>query len=144
MFTAALLTIAKTRKQSKCPSTDERIKKMGCIYAVEYYSAIKKSEIMPFAVYMDGPRNDHTKWSKSEREAYGSTYKATKKCVSHIVVSDSFRSHGLHPAWPLRPWDSPGKDTGVGCHFPLQGIFPTQGSNLGLLHCRQILYQLNH
>ena len=37
-------------------------------------------------------------------------------------------------------WDSPGKNTGVGCHFLLQGIFPTQGSNPGLLHCRQILY----
>ena len=34
-------------------------------------------------------------------------------------------------------WDSPGKNTGVGCHFLLQGIFPTQGSNPGLLHCRQ-------
>ena len=37
------------------------------------------------------------------------------------------------------PWDSPGKNTGVGCHFLLQGIFPTQGSNPGLLHCRQML-----
>ena len=48
---------------------------------------------------------------------------------------------------PLRllcPWDSPGKNTGVGCHFLLQGIFPTQGSNLGLLHCRQTLYPLSH
>ena len=42
------------------------------------------------------------------------------------------------------PWDSPGKTTGVGCHFLLQGIFPIQGSNLGLLHCRQILYHLSH
>ena len=40
--------------------------------------------------------------------------------------------------------DSPGKITGVGCHFLLQGIFPTQGSNLGLLHCRQILCHLGH
>ena len=40
--------------------------------------------------------------------------------------------------------DSPGKNTGVGCHFLLQGIFPTQGSNPGLLHCRQILYHLSH
>ena len=39
---------------------------------------------------------------------------------------------------PLWPWDFPGKNTGVGCHFLLQGIFPTQGSNLGLLYCRQI------
>ena len=40
--------------------------------------------------------------------------------------------------------DSPGKNTGVDCHVLLQGIFPTQGSNPGLLHCRQILYSLNH
>ena len=40
--------------------------------------------------------------------------------------------------------DSPGKNTGVGCHAPLQGIFPTQRSNPDLLHCRWILYQLSH
>ena len=42
------------------------------------------------------------------------------------------------------PWDSPDKNTGVGCHFSLQGIFPTQGSNPGLLICRQILYHLSY
>ena len=42
----------------------------------------------------------------------------------------------------LCPWDSPGKNTGVGCHFLLQGLFPTQESNLILLYCRQILYRL--
>ena len=40
-------------------------------------------------------------------------------------------------------WDFPGKDTGVGCHSLRQGIFPTQGSNLGLLNCRQMLYHLS-
>ena len=49
------------------------------------------------------------------------------------VMSDSLRPHGLQPARFLCQWDSPGKNTGVGCHFLLQGIFPTQGSNLGLL-----------
>ena len=44
----------------------------------------------------------------------------------------------------LCPWDFPGKNTGVDCHFILQGIFPTQESNPGLLHCRQILYQLKY
>ena len=42
------------------------------------------------------------------------------------------------------PWDFPGKSTGVGCHFLLQRIFPTQGSNLGHPHCRQTLYRLSH
>ena len=44
----------------------------------------------------------------------------------------------------LHPWDFPGKSTGVDCHFLLQGIFPTQGSKPGLLHCRQMLYHLSH
>ena len=48
------------------------------------------------------------------------------------------------PTKPLCSWNSPGKNTGVGCCFLLQGIFLTQGSNLGLLHCRQILYHLSH
>ena len=41
-------------------------------------------------------------------------------------------------------WNPPGKNTGVGCHSLLQGIFPTQVSNPGILHCRQILYHLSH
>ena len=41
--------------------------------------------------------------------------------------------------WTLHPWDSPGKNTRVGYHFLLQGIFPTQGLNLGLPHWRQTL-----
>ena len=49
MFTTALFTTVKTWKQSKCPSTDERIKKMWCIYTMEHYSAIEKNETMPFA-----------------------------------------------------------------------------------------------
>ena len=54
MFIAALFTIAKTWKQPKCPSTDEWIKKMWYIYTIEYYSAIKRKKIMPFAAtWMD-------------------------------------------------------------------------------------------
>ena len=99
---------------------------------------------------------------------------------SHLVMSDSLWPHGLQSTRLLRPWDFPGKSTGVGCHwivisenviscvwlfaipwtvqcmefskpeyrrgslFLLQGVFPTQGSNSGLPHCRWILYQLSH
>ena len=56
----------------------------------------------------------------------------------------TLRHHGLQPTRLLCPWDSPGKNARVCCHAFLQGIFPTQGSNPGLPHCRQILYHLSH
>ena len=55
------------------------------------------------------------------------------------VVSNSLQPHGLYS-----PWNSPEQNIGVGSLYLLQGIFPTRGSNSGLLHCRQILYQLSH
>ena len=58
---------------------------------------------------------------------------------SHSVVSNSLRLHDLYS-----PWNSPGQNTGVGSLSLLQGIFPTQGSYLGLPHCRRILYQLSY
>ena len=64
--------------------------------------------------------------------------------VSRSVVSHSLRPHELQPARLLHPWDSPSKNTGVDCHSLLQRIFLTQGSNPGLLHCRQILYHLSY
>ena len=74
--------------------------------------------------------------------------KSILKCEQPIIVksesesrsmSNSLRPHGLYS-----PWNSPGQNTGVGSPSFLQGIFPTQGSNPGLLHCRKILYQLSH
>ena len=58
-------------------------------------------------------------------------------------MSNSLRPHGLQPPRFLHLWDFPGKSTGVGCHFLLQ-IFPTQGLNSGVRHCRQTLYPLSH
>ena len=65
-------------------------------------------------------------------------------CVSHLVMSNPFQHNGLHPIRLLCPWNSPGKNAGVGCHSLLQGIFPTQDLNLGLLLCRQILHRPSH
>ena len=58
---------------------------------------------------------------------------------SRSVLSNSWRPHGL-----CSPWNSPGRNTGVGSLSLLQGIFPAQGLNPGLLHCLWILYQLSH
>ena len=65
-------------------------------------------------------------------------------CVSQSVMSGSLRPHRLYLARFLCPWNSSGKNTRVDCHSFLQGIFLTQGSNLGLLHYRQIFYCLSH
>ena len=78
---------------------------------MEYYSAIKKNEIMPFAA----------------------------TCVSGSVVSDSATPQTVaHQAFMSMGFSRKGS------HSLLQGIFPTWGSNPGLLHCRQILYHLSH
>ena len=61
------------------------------------------------------------------------------KSESCSIVSNSLWPHGLYS-----PWNSPGQNTGVGSLSLLQGIFPTQGSNPGLPHYGQVLYQLSH
>ena len=68
-------------------------------------------------------------------------YSGRKKIMheSHSVMSSSLRPHGLYS-----PWNSPGQNTGMSSFSLLQGIFPTQRSNPGFLHCWQILYQLIH
>ena len=62
----------------------------------------------------------------------------TQSCPTHCDPMD------CSPSGSSVQGDSLGKNTGVGCHALLQGIFPTQGWNPGLLHCRQILYCLSH
>ena len=71
MFTAALFTIAKTWKQPKCPSTEEWIKKRWYTHPMEYYSAIKKNEIMPFAAtWMDLEMIILSEVSQKEKDRY--------------------------------------------------------------------------
>ena len=71
MFLAALFTIAKIWKQPKCPSVDEWVKKLWQVYTREYYLAIKKEEILPFATAMMNLQNIMlSEISQSERENY--------------------------------------------------------------------------
>ena len=95
------------------------------------------------------------RWLISESSPHGSYIGSTTQPLKgHVFVftaheseiescsllPESWQPYGLQPANLLCPWHSPGKNTGVGCRFLLQGIFPTQGLNWGLLHCRQIFY----
>ena len=71
MFIIALFTIVKMWKQPNCPPTDEWIKKMWCIYTMEYYSAIKKNEILPFsAMWMDLENIMLSEISHTEKDKY--------------------------------------------------------------------------
>ena len=71
MFIAALFTIVRTWKQCKCPSTDEWIKKMWHIYTMEYYSAIKRKEIVPFAeTWMDLETVIQSEVNQKEKNKY--------------------------------------------------------------------------
>ena len=95
-------------------------KELNKIWKIFFFFALQKNKSSAFS--------SHQNESKSERVS---------------VKSYSLKPHGLH-ARLLRPWNSPGKSTGGGCHSFLQGIVLTQGSNLGLPHGRQILYHLSH
>ena len=71
MFIAALFTIVKIWKQPKCPLTDDWIKKIWYIYTMEYYSAIKKNEILPFAaIWMDLEGITLSEVSQTEKDKY--------------------------------------------------------------------------
>ena len=78
-----------------------------------------------------------------QQTQWNSDYKKMNTYLK-VKVTHSLWHHGLWPTGLICPWTSSGQNIGVGsCSF-LQGIFPTQGLNLGLLHCRLILYQLSY
>ena len=84
----------------------------------------------------------HCRWILYQVSYWGSPkvpWSEVKWSESHSIASNPLRPHELYS-----PWNSPGQNTGVGSFSLLQGIFPTQGLNPGLPHCRQILYQLSY
>ena len=93
-------------------------------------------------------------WFRSLRgegseEGAGKRSKILQKCPERGKTSDWIPAMADSIDQPsvvklLHSWDSPGKNPGEGCHFLLQGIFLTQGSNPGLPHCRQTVYHLSH
>ena len=102
----------------------------------EYDPALKRNELV---------RHGNT-WRKLKC-IWLSEISQFEKAAYHVKVSVTWwyltLCDTMDPTRLLCPWNFPGKNTGVGCHSLLQWIFPTQGLNLGLLHCRQILYHLS-
>ena len=105
----------------------------------EFYLLNLKIEIRRITIARKG--KDY--W-KREPKKVSTTFCACWAVLSLSVVSDSLWPQGLQPVRLLCPHGFSRQYTGMGCHALLQGIFPTQGSYPGLLHCRQILYQLSH
>ena len=108
------------------------------IISHHYFAASGQQESRTRAWHFQSARSEHVFWkhslknqlSMSETKAkQNSISKQWKWKWSPSVVSDSLQPHGLEPTGLLSPWNFPGKSPGVGCHFLLQGIFPTQGSN---------------
>ena len=82
-----------------------------------------------------------TNYMREIKDAIPSTFTSKRIKQKSVLVTQSFLTLCDPIVWP---WDSPEKNTRVCCHSLFQGIFPTQGSNLGVLHCRQILYNLSY
>ena len=84
--------------------------------------------------------NSYLKKEVGGQKSFQKLNNALQACSVASGVSNSLWPPGLWPTRLLCPWDSPGRNAGVGCHFLLPGIFPTQQLKLHLRRCRQTLY----
>ena len=117
----------------------QKDKKSFLCYCLEYINKIAQMKVLP---YMYEQLSFQCGDTVNTQESKLIIYKCKCQSLSCAQLFATPRT-AAHQA-PLYPWYFPGKDTGVVCHFLLQGIFPTQGLNPGFLHCRQILYQLRY
>ena len=111
----------------------------------ECRNVIRKQEMFE----RHGEGNGNPYWRKEPgglqfMELQGVGHDLASAVLSHSVVSDSLQPHDCSLSDSFVHGDSPGKNTGGGCHALLQGIFSTQGLNPGLPHCSRILYHLSH
>ena len=142
-FIAALLTLVKTWKQPKCPLKEEWIKMWYMyIYTHNGIPPIIKEWNNAICSSMNGPRYYHGEWSKSDRKKTIIIW-----CHVHLVIQPCLtlcRPMDCSPPGSSVLGSTLSKNAGMGCHVLLQWVFPTQESNRGLPHCRQILYQLSY
>ena len=121
----------------------------NCVKSRDIWTRLLSVSIQASVTMSEVPFRLQETWFLSQlcHRPAGSTGIEKRKGTHSVLVARSCTTlcdpHG-QPARILCPWNFPGKNTGVGCHFLLQGIFLTQGWSLVLLHCRQILYHLSH
>ena len=103
-----------------------------------YLLAVKEEEV-------SGTPENCCWWSQLSQHERKTIHQGTYTLLfSHSIVSESLQPHGLYCARIFCPWDFPGETTGVGCHFLLEGIFPTQGSYPCPLHWQIDSLPLSH
>ena len=133
MFIAVVFTISRAWKEPRSPSTEEWIEKLWYIYTMECYSSTERNAFE--SVLMRWTKLEpiiQSEISQKVKCKYCMKVKVTQSCLT-------LQPHGLYS-----PWNSPSQNTGAGSLCLFQGIFSTQGSNLGLPHCRWILYCMSH
>ena len=120
------------------------------IYLLKTWRKEHRQRALELSTFSDNLRSRHVWWLRGYERSEATGWNEVAKRVEMVGVlkrkiatatncKQSLRPHGL-----CSPWNSPGQNTGVGSLSLLQGIFPAQGSNPGLLHCRRILHQLSH
>ena len=114
--------------------------KLLLLYTLNLHNVICQTDLNKAVGKKDFLKRKHCLEKQEEKVYWGMK---AKVLVTQLCLT-LWWPHGLKPARLLCPWNSPGKNIGVSFHFLLQGIFPTQESNSGLLHCRQIVYHLTH
>ena len=110
---------------------------------IEYYSAIERRKSCQLQQHR-WTWGQYPKWNRQRHYYMISLIVKEKVLVTQSCMTLCNPMDWLYPSRLLCPWNSPDKNTGMGSHSLLQGIFPIQGLSLGLLHCQQILYCLSH
>ena len=134
-----LSRLAKVQIQTKCmkPSPNYHANTDTYIASTHAHSVVSNS-LPPYG--LQPSRLLHSRHFPGKNTEVGCHFLLqASESENHSVVSSSLQLHG-----PYSPWNFLGQNTGMGMLSLLQAIFPTQGSNPGLLHCRWILYQLSH
>ena len=140
-LTQGIISITKDVPQSLCPQLDPSWKEVTDT-CINYSKASRSREAIETVGWQCGQTGRSQK-----SELYNTGFKSclhrcvclfAQLCPAFCVPVD------CGPTGSSVHGDSPGTNTGVGCHALLQGVFPTQGSNPSLPHCRQILYHLSH